>query len=324
MSNPKWKGGLGKGLSALIPQEPDIAVENGETSDIPIVKITTNPFQPRREFDAEKLAELAESIKRHGVVQPVLLRKISNDNYQLVAGERRLRASQAAGLTTIPAVIKAYSDDEMMEIALIENIQREDLNPVEEAVAYKRLAEEFGLTQEQIAKRVSKSRSFIANSMRLLNLSDKILGYLAKGVLTPGHVRPLLTLSREEAERLSQIMVEQKATVREAEAWAHAAAEPAVAEKETSSEVPQTNLQGLPSKADQGSRDKTPPTGKAENGPPAIPVELREIQRVLRESINTKIEVVQGAKGGKIIIEYYSQDDLDRILALLTGNVEID
>lgn len=324
MSNPKGKGGLGKGLSALIPQEPDVALENGETSEIPIVKITTNPYQPRREFDPEKLAELTESIKRHGVVQPVLLRKTDEGGYQLVAGERRLRASQAAGLTTIPAVVKTYSDDEMMEIALIENIQREDLNPVEEAIAYKKLSEEFGLTQEQIAKRVSKSRSFIANSMRLLNLSTKILNQLAQGKLTTGHVRPLLTLPQEEAERLANIMVEQKATVREAEAWVHAASEPAVP-----GQVPaNANLPEMPQEILTGqitaSKEKMAQENKSDSAQSTMPVELKEIERVLRERINTKVEVVQSAKGGKIIIEYYHQDDLDRILTLFTGYGEID
>lgn len=324
MSNPKGKGGLGKGLSALIPLEPDVELENRETSEIPIVKIATNPYQPRREFDAEKLAELTESIKRHGVVQPVLVRKISDGSYQLVAGERRLRASQAAGLKTIPAVVRTYSDDEMMEIALIENIQREDLNPVEEAIAYKRLSEEFGLTQEQIAKRVSKSRSFIANSMRLLNLSEKILDHLAQGRLTTGHVRPLLTLPQEDAERLSDMMVEQKATVREAEAWAHAAGEPSQPAQEITAMDVQEISQEVLTGEEPSVNEKPNQSGKADSTQIALPVELKEIQRILREQINTKVEVVQSAKGGKIIIDYYNQDDLGRILTLFTGYGEID
>ena len=224
MNKPKSKGGLGRGLSALIPQvmsgtqNEETEKEKGEIT-IEIKKVSPNPYQPRRTFDEVKMQELTESIREHGVFQPILVR-LKEDGYQLIAGERRLRAAKRAGLKAIPAIVREMSDNEMMELAIIENIQRQDLNPVEEAQAYKRLAEEFHLTQEQIARRLSKSRPYIANSIRLLNLPDPVLDLLAEGKLTPGHVRPLLTLTAEQAIQIAQQLAEQKATVREAELWA--------------------------------------------------------------------------------------------------------
>jgi len=312
VANIKGRGGLGKGLSALIPQDTDTGEDIKEKSEIPISQISPNPFQPRREFDQEKLDELTESIKRHGVVQPVLLRKTGEDSYQLVAGERRFRAAKAAGLTEIPAIVKELSDREMMEIALIENIQRQDLNPVEEARAYKRLAEEFNLTQEQIAKRVAKSRSVIANSMRLLNLPAEILDYIVNEQLTPGHVRPLLTLPQEEAKKLAKIMVEQKATVREAESWAREYSEQKEEKKEAEDKKAQTR--------DIKEKDDQQIISGKEGKEKDLPVELKEIQRILRDTVQTKVEIQETQKGGKIIIEYYTQDDIERILDLITGS----
>jgi ParB family chromosome partitioning protein len=319
----KGKGGLGKGLFALIPQEPEENELRNDTKEINLTQITANPFQPRREFDQEKLQELAESIKVHGVVQPVLLRQISEGSYQLVAGERRFRAAQQAGLVTIPAVVRQLSDSEMMEIALIENIQRQDLNPVEEARAYKRLAEEFKLTQDQIARRVSKSRSMIANSMRLLNLPDEVLEYLVQGKLTPGHVRPLLTLPEQEVRQLAKLMVEQKATVREAEAWARQLTEPKekTPEQDAKPESESEAAAALQNDLQSPEKQKQP---AAEVTIKELPVELKEIQRVLREAVQTKVDIQQTIKGGKIIIEYYSQDDIERILSLLTDKPQID
>lgn len=323
MTSIKGKGGLGKGLFALIPQEPEENELRNDTKEINLTQITANPFQPRREFDQEKLQELAESIKVHGVVQPVLLRQISEGSYQLVAGERRFRAAQQAGLVTIPAVVRQLSDSEMMEIALIENIQRQDLNPVEEARAYKRLAEEFKLTQDQIARRVSKSRSMIANSMRLLNLPDEVLEYLVQGKLTPGHVRPLLTLPEQEVRQLAKLMVEQKATVREAEAWARQLTEPKekTPEQDAKPESESEAAAALQNDLQSPEKQKQP---AAEVTIKELPVELKEIQRVLREAVQTKVDIQQTIKGGKIIIEYYSQDDIERILSLLTDKPQID
>ena len=290
-------GGLGKGLGALLPQTPEIDVSAvaGGAQMVLLEKISVNPYQPRLIFNEEKMMELIASIVEHGVVQPVLLRSVDG-GFQLIAGERRVRAAREAGLEEIPALVRQMSDHEMMEVSLIENIQRQDLDPVEEARAYKRLSDEFGQTQEQIAKRISKSRSFIANSMRLLNLPEAILNDLAAGKLTTGHVRPLLTLDKADALRLAERIIKENATARDAELWAKEAAEPK-------------------SDVAKGQED-----GAEEKAPKQLSVELKEIQRLLREAVNTKVEIVQSAKGGRVVIDYYTQDDIERILELLTGN----
>ena len=215
------KRGLGKGLGALIPT-PEVVEYNPEQDvvlEISVEEIIPNSFQPRKEFDPEKLQELASSIQEHGVIQPVIVRpRLNNTGYELVVGERRLRACKMIGLEKIPAVIKTLSDQEMTEIALIENIQRENLNPVEEAKAYKRLIEEFGLTQEEVAKKVGKSRSFVANFLRLLQLPSDILDLLADGKVTVGHVRPLLSLVNESLQRqVVKEILERNLSVRETE-----------------------------------------------------------------------------------------------------------
>lgn len=307
MAKAKKIGGLGRGLEALIPQIPDAedpAAKKAGAEMLPLERISVNPYQPRRVFDEGKMRELTDSIREHGVITPVLARVVA-DGYQLIAGERRLRAAREAGLGEIPAMVRELTDHEMMEVSLIENIQRQDLDAVEEARAYKRLAEEFDQTQEQIARRVSKSRPYIANSIRLLNLPDAVLEHLAAGRLSVGHVRPLLTLKEEDALRLANRLVEGKATVREAEQWAKEADEfPAAA----------------------GTEEKTSAqAGQAHKKPsPPLPAELKEIQRLLREAINTKVEISQGARGGKIIIDYYTDDDIGRILELFTGVREMN
>ena len=302
MAKTKKIGGLGRGLEALIPQTPDTDNTTAETGAqmVLLERIGMNPYQPRRIFDEEKMRELTASIAEHGVVQPVLAR-VFGDGYQLIAGERRVRAAREAGLTEIPALIREMTDHEMMEISLIENIQRQDLDAVEEARAYKRLSEEFGQTQERIAKRVSKSRPYIANSMRLLNLPGAILNQLSEGFLTVGHVRPLLTLKEEDAIRIASRLVKEKATVREAEQWA----------KETDETPAETTRE-----------QEAPASPKKAEKP--LPLELKEIQRLLREAVNTKVEITQGAKGGKIIIDYYTMDDVERILELFTGARDVN
>ena len=186
------KTGLGKGLSALIPSM-SVSEEEGVV-EIEVDTIRPNPHQPRQEFAVEKLNELAASLQEHGVVQPIVVRKIA-DEYELVVGERRWRASKLLGWKKIPAVVKEYTDQQIMEIALVENLQREDLNPIEEALAYQRLITEFAYTQEEVARKVSKSRPFVANMVRILSLPEEILELVARGELTVGHARPLLALS---------------------------------------------------------------------------------------------------------------------------------
>lgn len=285
------KRGLGKGLGALIPT-PEVVEYNPEQDvvlEISVEEIIPNSFQPRKEFDPEKLQELASSIQEHGVIQPVIVRpRLNNTGYELVVGERRLRACKMIGLEKIPAVIKTLSDQEMTEIALIENIQRENLNPVEEAKAYKRLIEEFGLTQEEVAKKVGKSRPFVANFLRLLQLPSDILDLLADGKVTVGHVRPLLSLVNESLQRqVVKEILERNLSVRETE--------------ETVKKI---------------IKDKTSKRIlKKKNTSPVF----LDLQEQLQNKFGTKVLIKDSGKRGKIEIEYYNYDDLQRIIDLIVG-----
>ncbi len=280
--------GLGKGLSALIPMETELIGREDKVAEIAINSIRPNPFQPRRDFDEEKLAELAESIKEHGVLQPVIVRVVRPGAYELIVGERRLRASQLLKLEKIPAVIKELTNQQMMEIALIENIQRQDLNPIEEAAAYKRLMEEFGLTQEQLAQRLSKSRSLIANMVRLLNLPAAVLETVANGQLTVGHVRPLLTIENEEDQlKLVREMIEKMLTVRDAELLARDV----------------ENRKQIQKKKEKPREERLSPV-------------MQDIESRLRSICGTKVKIKSAGERGKIEIDYYSNDDLERITAI--------
>lgn len=209
------KGGLGKGLDAIFIEND---TENKTSVMLKISEIEPNREQPRNDFDEKALAELADSISQHGVLQPLLVRPISADCYQIVAGERRWRASRMAGLSEVPAIIKELSDSEVMEIALIENLQRENLSPVEEALGYKSLIENYNLTQDEVAKTVGKSRSAITNAIRLLSLPQSVIDLLSEGVLTAGHARALLTLKNcEDIEKVANKVVENFLSVREVE-----------------------------------------------------------------------------------------------------------
>ncbi|MDD4680912.1 MAG: ParB/RepB/Spo0J family partition protein [Clostridia bacterium] len=282
----KNKTGLGRGLSALIPPVSE-EMNKGETAlEIKVGAIIPNSFQPRRTFDEDKLAELADSIKTHGVVQPLVVRKIANGKYELVVGERRLRACRSLNLSTVPALIKEYTDEQMMEIALIENIQRQDLNPVEEAYAYKRLLEEFKFTQEEVAQKISKSRSFVANMVRILQLPQAILDKVVGGELTIGHVRPLLAL-KEEAQQIKaaeEIIIKQL-TARQAEELAKNLLKPALK------------------------------SGKKKKANKLTP-DLLDLENRLRDTCGTKVTIRNKGEKGKIEIEYYNTDDLNRILAV--------
>lgn len=282
------KTGLGKGLSALIPTTGGALGKEENVTEIEVNAIVPNSFQPRRVFDEEKLNELAESIKEHGVVQPVVVRRLKNERYELVVGERRLRASKILQLGKIPAVIKDYTNQQMMEIALIENIQRQDLDPIEEAYAYKRLLEEFNLTQEQVAQKVSKSRPFIANMVRILNLPQFILDKVSDGELTVGHVRPLLTVNSEAAQiKAAEEMISKELNVREAEALVKNLIE---------------------------DKKKDSVLGKDTNR--KLTPELVDIESRLRDACGTKVVIKAKGNKGKIEIDYYNNDDLSRILAI--------
>lgn len=219
MEEKPKKRALGKGLGALIPSAPAGQVDTPVQRDFLLCKIDLidpAPGQPRRHFDEKALEELAESIRESGLVQPLVARQVDG-RYQLIAGERRWRASKMAGLTEVPVVVRELSDKDAFVLALVENIQRQDLNPVEEAAAFARLMEEFELTQQDVAQRVGKSRSAIANAVRLLHLPDSIREYLIQGLLTPGHAKILVTLPEDEAIELAEIIVRHEYSVREAE-----------------------------------------------------------------------------------------------------------
>ena len=283
MNKPR---GLGKGLGALIPDYDD--TENqGPQLEVAIETVTPNPYQPRKEFSAEKLNDLAESIKIHGVIQPLLVRDYQGE-YQLIAGERRLRASKLAGLTTVPVVVREMTDQAMMEVALVENIQREDLNPIEEAEAYRRLMNEFQLTQEDIAKKVGKSRPAVANALRLLNLPPELQTDLANGNLTTGHARALLSLkTADEQRRFGSQVKAGDLSVRETEELVRKQNEAPLVPRETK---------------------------KVINKYPAVKdPNLLDIEDELQQVLGTKVAIKPSGTGGKFEIEYYSGEDFERI-----------
>ena len=273
------KRGLGRGLEALIPMEQK-SEEN--VQEIDIKKIVANDKQPRKDFDEQKLGELADSMKQHGVLQPVILRKKGNI-YEMVAGERRLRAATKAGIQKIPAIIKELSDTEVMEIALIENLQREDLNPIEEALAYRSLMSDFGLTQEELSKRVGKSRSLIANTVRLLNLDKETQDLVAQDELTAGHARALLSIQNKK-ERLN------------------------LAKKISAGDLSVRQTEQMVKKiSDERKQSKTQKSKEIN------PVML-DITEKLQRTLGTRVRIKGNEKRGKIEIEFYSGDELERIL----------
>lgn len=290
------KKGLGKGLGSLFNDNNIIddivaretASDNG-IKQIRLSLIEPNKKQPRKSFDKEKIEALAVSIKENGLIQPIIITPSKNGMYKIVAGERRWRASKKAGLKEIPAVVRDYSEEQIAQIALIENLQREDLNPIEEALGYKTLLEEFNLTQELVSKRIGKSRSAIANSMRLLSLEDQIQKLLISGEISSGHARAILSVDDNELRlALSKRIIEDNLNVRQAEAL---------------------------SKQLQKKKPQKKPSGKNS----AYAIEIESIQNKLSSSLGTKVKISHTDKKGKIEIEYYGNDDLERILKLING-----
>jgi ParB family chromosome partitioning protein len=270
------RGGLGRGLDALIPSLQPVV----EQVDIDL--IAPNPQQPRTVFDAEALTELADSIKEHGVIQPLIVSRPADRSgapYQLIAGERRLLAARQAGLQHVPVIVKEASPQALLELALVENLQRQDLGALEEAFAFRRLGDEFGLTQESIATRVGRSRSAVANSLRLLTLSDEIQTSLARGEITPGHARALLGIEDlEERRRAWRRIVEGHLTVRDAEAIA------------------------------KGGVSKRAPQPKRRSA------DIQALEEQLRRSLGTKVDLTRGRKGGRVVIHYYTDEELEAII----------
>jgi ParB family chromosome partitioning protein len=296
------KKGLGKGLSALIPTNFDVGLDRAQAKteddsnkvlEIKTNQIEPNKYQPRKSFNNEALEELVQSIKEHGIVQPIVLRK-AGKKYEIVAGERRWRAAKKAGLKTIPAIIKEFTEQETTEIALIENIQRENLNPIEEAGAYQILLEEFKLTQEELSQRVGKSRPYIANTLRLLNAPATIQDHVISGELSAGHVRALLPLPEEGQKKLAKKIIGEKLSVRETEAI-------------VKSIITLNN--------EQNSK-----TSKQKSNANNLDPNLLDLEDRLKSYFGTKVRFIKSGKKGKIEIEYYSEDDLIRIIDLIDVN----
>jgi ParB family chromosome partitioning protein len=274
--------GLGKGLNALFPGESLSKAESVE--HIHVKSIKANPYQPRKVFDENAISELSASIKEHGILQPIIVRK-SGTTYEIVVGERRYRAAKMAGLQEIPAVVRALTDEETMELAILENLQREDLTPIEEAEAYHKLMENIGITQEQLAFRLGKSRPHIANHVRLLSLPEKVRNYISEGKLSMGHGRTLLGLRKKE-----QILL--------------------VAERILKEGLNVRQLERLVQKLNEDVPRETMPEKKKD-------IFIAERESNLRDYFGTNVTIRKTKNKGKIEIEFFSEDDLERILELL-------
>lgn len=308
------KGGLGKGLGAIFGENTSPAVEKAQepasaAQELLIKNIAANPYQPRCNFDEEKLQELAASIKEFGVVQPVVVRK-KGRSYELVAGERRLRAAGLAGLTKVPAIVKDYDDAKMMEIALIENIQRHDLNPIEEAQGLRRLMQEFKLTQEQTAEKVGRSRSAVTNILRLLNLPEQVQKQIINGMLTMGQAKQLLGLPKPE-----QMCEVAEAII--ANGWSSRMTEEVVRKLKEGKK-----LKIVRELIDEEAKTKDNKEKKPKREPTENDIFCHDFEQRLVEFLGTKVKVVpkldeQGRQGGTIHIEYYSAEDLERIYEVL-------
>jgi ParB family chromosome partitioning protein len=276
---------LGKGLSALLPEAPAGATENW--AEIDIERIDPNPFQPRQHMGEEKLRELSESLSNQGFMQPLLVRRIAG-RYQLIAGERRWRAARLAGLKKVPVVVRQVEESQLLELALIENIQREELNPIEEAGAYQRLISELGLSQEQVATRVSKDRSTVANLLRLLRLPAAIRKAIAQQQISPGHARPLLALSGADAQMgVAREVVERGLSVRDVERRVKTL----LTEKSRS--------------------------GKKKTKSPLVDPNTRAAEDRLREVLGTRVRILRNGRAGKIELSYHSEEDLSRLYEIL-------
>lgn len=312
---PKKRGGLGRGLGALIPQTapdevepqlmpqldtPVVAEPATQASipqgilEIPVEVISPNPRQPRQAIHPDRLEELAASIREHGVIQPLVVTSLGGGKYGLIAGERRWRAAQLSGLTVVPVVVKEATSGEQLQLALVENLQRADLNPLEAASAYRSLIDDFGLTQEEVADRVGKSRTSVTNSLRLLRLPPQVLESLSLGMIEEGHARALLQVPDESRMlRLLEHTVAEALNVRQVEALARRLAE---ASPEEATEKP-------PSKPQDG-----------------LYSEVKVLEDRFRDALGTKVQLSKSSRGGKLVIYFYSDEELDRIYGTIVGD----
>lgn len=286
------KFGLGKGLGALIPEE----IENNEVIKddknnikiIDISKVKANEEQPRRFFDDNKIAELSQSIKEHGIIQPLIVQKNDDDTYKIIAGERRWRAARVAELKEVPVIIKELSSENLLQVSLIENIQREDLNAIEEALAFKKLIKEFKFTQDRLALKIGKSRAAIANTMRLLNLDSRVQEYIIQGVISEGHGRALLVLKNDEQYKMAQKIIDDNLSVRDTE------------------KIIKTLLNKDDKKEDNKKKEEV-----------VYNPYYKDIKDRLQDYFGTKVVINNNKNKGKIEIEYYSEEDLQRILDII-------
>jgi ParB family chromosome partitioning protein len=279
---PERHSGLGRGLSALIPQR----AQQAGSVEIPVARISPNPRQPRQRMDQAELEALASSIREHGILQPILVTE-TLDGYQLVAGERRFRASQLAGIERIPAIVRQLADRDQLELALVENLQREDLGAREEAHAYRALIDEFGMSHEEIATRVGRARPTIANTLRLLDLDPVVQVAVTDGMISEGHARAIGGLPLEQQARVTGTVVDQGFSVRQTEELVR--------------------------------RLRTPRAPRQETPQPRLDPDLERVEEDLRRRLGTKVTLARSRKGGRIIIEFYSDEELGQLYDRLIG-----
>lgn len=295
------RSGLGRGLGALIPSEVATAEQNSDLRELAVSQISPNRLQPRSRFDEEALVSLTASISELGVLQPILVRPTGPDTYELIAGERRWRAAKRAGLQNIPAVIRRVDDTSSLEQAIVENLHRQDLNPLEEAGAYQQLIDDFGFSHEQVSRRVGRSRSAVTNTIRLLQLPAGVQKLVVEGQLTAGHARALLgTPDRSLQEALARRVVAEGLTVREVE---HLVRGPQEDADEKSDPAPSPSAGRA---ADEASRRLRPPG-------------LLELEELLSDRLDTRVKVTMGASRGKVVIDFASLEDLERIYRAMTS-----
>jgi len=321
------KSALGKGLNALLPEDQDEQASTedtagddeaegqselyrfedgtqllGRVAEVAVERIRPNPYQPRQEFSEESLDELVASIEQIGVIQPITVRALEDGQFEIISGERRLRAARRAGIEHLPAFVREADSAEMLEMALVENVQREELNPIEIALGYQRLVEECGLTQEEVAERVSKSRATVSNFLRLLRLPSRIQAALRDKEVTMGHARALIAMDDEEAQvELLEEAIEEDLSVREIEAQVRAWHE---------------------DEADEASKDESPPSSEEPTSasPERTDLQLEELRRRLRSRFSTQVQITHKKNGeGTVELSYYSEEDLNRLVELMMG-----
>lgn len=281
---------LGRGLSSLLSGRPEALAETDAVKQIPVGRIVPNRWQPREGLSDESLAGLVESIRHDGLLQPVVVREAGDGQYELVAGERRWRAAMKVGMAAVPAVVRDVGEDRLLELALVENVQREDLNPIEQAKAYRQLMKVLEVTQEAAAKRLGLQRSTLANALRLLELSEELQGLVSRGTITAGHARAMLGLPDEQARiELAKRVVKEGLSVRMTEALV-------------------ASLMGRGEKRGRSPREKPP--------------HIRELEDRLRRTLGMRVTVKERRKGGRIVIDFGSHDDFDRLMALLGVEAE--